>query len=93
MKRLFLERDYKDVSEQLREFGEILGLCFYAVGKKPGEKADAVTDNLIKLLIETRQKLREKKEWQLADEIRDRMNELNIVLEDARTDGGKYTLK
>ena len=60
----------QDVSEQLREFGEILGLCFYAAGKKPAEKADAVTANLIELLIEMRQKLREKKEWQLADEIR-----------------------
>ena len=28
----------QDVSEQLREFGRIFGLCFYAVGKKPGEK-------------------------------------------------------
>jgi cysteinyl-tRNA synthetase len=83
----------QDVSEQLREFGRILGLCFDAVGKKPGEEADALTANLITLLIETRQKLREKKEWQLADEIRDGMNELNIVLEDAKDGGVKYTLK
>ena len=83
----------QDVSEQLREFGKILGLCFDAVGKKSGEEADAVTANLIKLLIETRQKLREKKEWQLADDIRDGMNESNIILEDAKDGGGKYTLK
>jgi cysteinyl-tRNA synthetase len=83
----------QDVSEQLREFGRILGLCFDSVGKKPGEEADAVTANMIKLLIETRQKLREKKEWQLADEIRDGLNELNIILEDAKDSGGKYTLK
>ena len=42
-------------------------------------------------VIEIRQKLREKKEWQLADEIRDRLNELNIVVEDAKASGGKYT--
>jgi cysteinyl-tRNA synthetase len=81
----------QDAGEQLREFGEILGLSFYETGRKPAEKAEAATDNLIKLLIEIRQKLREKKEWQLADEIRDRLNELNIVVEDAKTGGGKYT--
>jgi cysteinyl-tRNA synthetase len=83
----------QDASEQLSEFGEILGLGFYAAGKKPAEKAVDVTDNLIELLIETRQKLREKKEWQLADEIRARLSELDIVIEDAKAGGGKYTLK
>ncbi len=73
----------QDASLQLREFGETLGLGFHAAGKKPAEKADDVTGNLIELLTETRQKLREKKEWQLADEIRARLNELNIVIEDA----------
>jgi cysteinyl-tRNA synthetase len=82
-----------DISEQLKEFEEILGLSFRSEGEKPADKADAVTDHLIKLLIETRQKLRERKEWQLADEIRSRLNELSIVLEDAKDGGGKYTLK
>jgi cysteinyl-tRNA synthetase len=36
-------------------------------------------------------KLREKKEWQLADEIRARLNKLDIVVEDAKAGGGKYT--
>ncbi|MEI8004091.1 MAG: DALR domain-containing protein, partial [Methanothrix sp.] len=83
----------QDASEQLSEFGEILGLGFYAAGKRPAGKAVDVTDNLIELLIETRQKLREKKEWQLADEIRARLGELDIVIEDAKAGGGKYTLK
>lgn len=73
----------QDASLQLREFGETLGLGFHAAGKKPAEKAEDVTGNLIELLTETRQKLREKKEWQLADEIRARLNELDIVIEDA----------
>ena len=83
----------QDASEQLREFGEILGLSFYEAVKMPEEKTDALTGDLIELLIETRQKLREKKQWQLADEIRSRLNELNIVIEDANNGGGKYTLK
>ena len=79
----------QDVGEQLREFGEILGLSFYAADKKPAEKA--VTHNLVELLIEMRQKLRDKKQWQLADEIRARLNELDIVIEDAKVIGGKMT--
>ena len=83
----------QDASEQLREFGEILGLSFYEVGKRPAEKTDAIADDLIELLIETRQKLREKKEWQLADEIRAKLSELDIVIEDAYEGVGKYTTK
>ncbi len=41
----------QDASELLRVFGEVLGLSFYAVGKKLAERAEAVTDNLIELLI------------------------------------------
>jgi len=77
------QKGLQDASEQLREFGEILGLSFCEAGKRPAEKTDAITGNLIELLIETRQKLREKKEWQLADEIRARLRELDIVIEDA----------
>ncbi|MDD4652381.1 MAG: cysteine--tRNA ligase [Methanothrix sp.] len=83
----------QDVSEQLKEFGEILGMSFYAAGKKPADKADAVTDNLIELLKEIRQKLREKKEWQLADEIRSMLNELNVVIEDRKAGDRKDDLK
>jgi cysteinyl-tRNA synthetase len=73
----------QDASEQLREFGEILGISFHAADKKPAGEAEDVTGDLIGLLIDTRQKLREKKDWQLADKIRARLNELNIVIEDA----------
>jgi cysteinyl-tRNA synthetase len=44
-------------------------------------------------LIDVRQKLRDKKDWALADLIRDRMKESNIILEDAKASGGKYTIK
>ena len=77
------QKGLQDASEQFREFGEILGLSFYEAGKRPAEKRDAIAGNLSELLIKTRQKLREKKEWQLADEIRARLRELDIVIEDA----------
>ena len=50
----------QDVGEQLREFGEILGLGFNVAGRKPAEKN--ITENLIELLIEMRQKLPEPKD-------------------------------
>ncbi|HEX7514526.1 MAG TPA: cysteine--tRNA ligase [archaeon] len=77
------QKGLQDACEQLREFGEILGLSFDEAAKRPAEKTDTIACNLIELLIETRQKLREKKEWELADEIRAKLRELDIVLEDA----------
>ena len=37
---------------------------------------------LIELLKDFRNKLREKKEWELSDEIRSRLKDMNIVIED-----------
>jgi cysteinyl-tRNA synthetase len=56
-----------------------------------GKEEDMARD-LIELLMEIRQTLREKKNWELADQIRNRLKDLNVVLEDAEG-GGKYTLK
>lgn len=91
--RTISRKGLQDANDQLREFGEILGLCFHEAGKRPSESTDSITGDLIQLLIDTRQKLRDKKEWQLADEIRARLNELDITIEDAKAGGGKYTRK
>ncbi len=82
-----------DVKAFLEEAGEILGLRFSGAENEAMGAAEDLTVNLIELLIDIRQKLREKKDWQLADEIRARMNEVNIVLEDTKTGGGGYTIK
>jgi cysteinyl-tRNA synthetase len=81
-------RALSDVKEMLREFGEILGVSFSATEKGPTGTAEDQTGNLIELLIDIRQKLREKKDWQLADEIRNGLNELNVVLEDEKAGKG-----
>lgn len=77
-----------DVKQQLMEFGEILGLSFSEASA--AENKEDLTSVLIELLVETRQKLREKRDWMLADEIRNRLRDLNIVLEDTQL-GGKYS--
>jgi len=46
---------------------------------------------LIELLIETREKLREAQKWDLADEVRARLAELGIVLED-RPEGARWRI-
>jgi cysteinyl-tRNA synthetase len=79
-------RELLDTKELLREFGEILGINLSLAEKESPGKEEELTASLTKLLIETRQKLRDKKEWQMADEIRSRMKELNIILEDAKGD-------
>lgn len=69
----------KSVKNFLAEAGEILGFDFSRKASKPHED---ITDGLIDILVDVRQKLREKKDWELSDEIRSRLNDLNIVLED-----------
>lgn len=58
----------------LKELGDVLGIL-----KK--QKEDAV-DPEIKELIDRRQQARKEKNWKLADEIRDKLKEMGVVLED-----------
>lgn len=62
----------------LREVGDILGFNF---------SPDLLPENdisreLVDVITEVREKLRQKKEWELSDEIRKRLSELEIILED-----------
>jgi len=61
----------------LSELAGILGLTL-----KPPEKPALDAEPFIELLISTRTQLREAHQWQLADEIRAKLAELDIVLED-----------
>ena len=61
----------------LIELANILGLTL-----EPPEKPSLDAEPFIKLLISTRDRLREAKQWQLADEIRAKLAELGIALED-----------
>lgn len=63
------------------EFGIILGFDF----SLKQDKKEGLEDDLVELLKDVRWKLREKKEWELSDEIRSRLKDLDIVLEDKST--------
>ncbi len=77
-----------DVRQQLMEFGEMLGINF-SLSHAVEKEADSAGE-LIELLIDIRQKLREKRDWELADEVRDRLKDFNIALEDKQL-GSKHT--
>ncbi|MCP5002556.1 MAG: cysteine--tRNA ligase [Planctomycetes bacterium] len=65
--------------------GDILGLVpEKTVQAEEKEKDFALEDNLIKALAETRNELRESKQWALSDKIRDRLSKLGIVIEDRK---------
>lgn len=58
------------------EWGEILGINFL-----PGEKQKR-TDDVLNILLDVRNQLREKKEWELSDKIRSQLKDLGFGLED-----------
>ncbi|RLE37117.1 cysteine--tRNA ligase [Candidatus Acetothermia bacterium] len=67
----------RDAVSLLRTLGAPLGLF-----RKREEMLRTTTGDLIDLLIELRMELRKKREFELADRIRDRLNDLGIVLKD-----------
>ncbi len=67
--------------EKIKNLGDILGLFQKEEKKRLGEKEK----KLIEILVAVRNKLRGKKDWKLADEIRKKLDELGIELEDERT--------
>lgn len=66
-----------DAVALIKELGEPLGLFTTATISKRG-----LEDGLMTLLIELRKQLREKKEFELTDRIRDQLAELGITLKD-----------
>jgi cysteinyl-tRNA synthetase len=61
----------------LLELASVLGLAL-----KPWEGTPLNAEPFIQLLISTRDRLRQAEQWQLADEIRSKLGELGIALED-----------
>ncbi len=66
--------------EKIRNLGGILELFQREKERKPGREEE----QLIEILVTVRDKLRQKKNWKLADEIRKKLGGLGIELEDKR---------
>jgi len=65
------------IKDFIIESGNILGFDFSFK-----EVQNDLAEDLIKILIEVRDKLRQKKDWELADKIRSNLRDLDIILED-----------
>ena len=70
--------DVHEASTLLRELGGVLGLRL----EQSGSAGTGDVAPFVELLIETRTSLRKEKQFALADNLRDRLAELGVVLED-----------
>ncbi|MDE0043513.1 MAG: cysteine--tRNA ligase [Candidatus Poribacteria bacterium] len=73
-------RGYKS----LKEMCEVLGI--YSESTDFGDGNMEMLSQLMDLIIEIRQTARQRKDWDTADKIRDRLKQLNIELQDTRHD-------
>ncbi len=73
--------DYRSGMVVLKELSQLLGL-FQKPPAKPEVGGDALTGDLLELLIELRARLRKEKNFAMADEVRNRLTGLGVVLED-----------
>jgi cysteinyl-tRNA synthetase len=74
------EQALGEAQATLRQLAGILGLRLEA-----GEAADQPAAPFIELLLEVREAMRTAKQWAMADRIRDRLAELGVVIEDAKS--------
>jgi cysteinyl-tRNA synthetase len=82
--------EYRSGMVILKELSQILGLFRHSPA--PAEPSgDALTAPLLDLLIELRARLRKEKNFALADEIRNRLTQLSVTLED-RPDGTRWRI-
>ncbi len=83
--------EYRSGMLILRELTAILGL-FLRAPARPDVSEGALTNDLLLLLVDLRNRLRKEKNFALADEVRDRLAGLGVVIED-RPDGSKWRIE
>ena len=69
-----------------KEVFDSLGTGVFGLSFETETLSEGIVEDLMNLIIELRKNARTEKNWALADRIRDRLNEIGIVLED-RQDG------
>lgn len=76
--------DRKKVLSEIKKLLLDLGRIFGLFERKEKEGSDTLVENLMNLIIEIRQTLREKKEFFLSDKIREELKRTGIILEDGK---------
>ncbi len=80
-----------EIDNFYRTFGEdVLGIIVEHLGAAKGK--DEGEEALVQVLVETRNRLRQAKQWQLADEVRSQLDRLGIILED-KPEGTRWRRK
>ena len=74
-------RERINYAHLMNELGQVLGF-FSDIASKLSAKTDDLSEDLIALLIKYREKLRAEKNWQLADQIRNDLEKIGIILKD-----------
>lgn len=96
LKKLRKQINNNEVPENLDELNQYLKEFVDGVlGIWPEEKeaaGDNKTEQLVELLIEMRNEARNRKDFEIADQIRDRLNEMGIELMD-KADGTQFKVK
>jgi cysteinyl-tRNA synthetase len=82
---------FRDGAIVLKELSQILGL-FCKPSTKDQIGGDALTPQLLDLLLDLRSRLRKEKNFALADEVRNRLTGLGVTLED-RPDGTRWRIE
>ncbi|NYB52850.1 MAG: cysteine--tRNA ligase [Methanobacteriaceae archaeon] len=76
---LISKRSLQNIKFFLTEIGEIFGFNF---ASDCAVQDEGISGELINIITDVRQKLRERKDWELSDEIRSKLSDLDINLED-----------
>ena len=76
-----LGRGYSSLKESVRTY-----LAYINELTDSGNGSTELLDQLMNLIMEVRQTARQRKDWETADKIRDRLKQLNIELQDTRHD-------
>jgi cysteinyl-tRNA synthetase len=75
---------YRSGMVVLKELTQVLGLFRHGARQRERADQDRLTTPLLDLLVELRTRLRKEKNFALADEIRQRLGALGVVLEDGK---------
>jgi len=81
-----IKRNVSEIMKRLVQ--DVLGIT---IERRRPESAKLVED-LMDLVIEIRQQMRERKDWKTADEIREKLQDIGFVIEDVR-EGTKWKIK
>jgi len=92
-KNVEIEKSAKrEIYETVKSLLNVLGIEIEVKEKKYAEDQMALINGLMKLILEIRQEMRRRKEWRMADEIRDKLQKLGFLIEDTPK-GTKWKLK